>query len=75
MKELSARGISVLYGDANYLLLSGVPGLYEKLLERGILVRDCGNYRGLGPGDVRIAVRTHAENAALIAAITEVLHG
>ena len=73
--ELSALGVSVLPGDANYLLLSGVPGLYERLLERGILVRSCGNYRGLGQGDVRIAVRTHAENAALIAAMREVLHG
>ena len=67
--------MSVLPGDANFLLLSGVPGLYEALLERGILVRDCSNYCGLQKGDVRIAVRTHAENAALIKAITEVLHG
>ena len=74
MKEISALGISVLYGDANFLLLSGVPSLYERLLERGILVRDCANFRGLEKGDVRIAVRTHAENAALIAAITEALH-
>ena len=75
MRELSALGVAVFAGDANYLLLSGVPGLYEKLLQRGILVRDCSNYRGLQKGDVRIAVRTHAENAALIAAISEVLHG
>ncbi|MBR3037599.1 MAG: aminotransferase class I/II-fold pyridoxal phosphate-dependent enzyme, partial [Clostridia bacterium] len=74
MKELSALGVFVLYGDANFLLLSGVPTLYERLLERGILVRDCANFRGLEKGDVRIAVRTHAENAALIAAITEALH-
>lgn len=73
--ELRSLGVSVLCGDANYLLLSGVPGLYENLLERGILVRDCSNYRGLQRGDVRIAVRTHKENAALIAAISEVLHG
>ena len=75
MRELSALGVAVFAGDANYLLLSGVPGLYEALLQRGILVRDCSNYRGLQKGDVRIAVRTHAENAALIAAISEVLHG
>ena len=73
-RELRALGVTVLPGDANYLLLSGVPTLYEELLKRGILVRDCGNYRGLQKGDVRIAVRTHAENAALIAAIREALH-
>ncbi len=72
--ELQRIGVSVRYGDANYLLLSGVPTLYERLLEKGILVRDCANYRGLSKGDVRIAVRTHEENAALIAAISEVLH-
>ena len=74
-EELSALGVSALPGDANFLLLSGVPTLYETLLERGILVRDCSNYRGLLKGDVRIAVRTHEENAALIAAIAEALHG
>ncbi len=71
--ELRSLGVPVLRGDANYLLLSGVPGLYEGLLNKGILVRDCANYRGLERGDVRIAVRTHEENAALIAAIREVL--
>jgi len=75
LKELTALGVSVLPGDANYLLLSGVPTLYESLLKKGILVRDCENYRGLQKGDVRIAVRTHAENESLIAAISEVLHG
>ncbi len=74
VKELRALGVDVLYGDANYLLLSGVPTLYEALLQRGILIRDCSNYRGLSTGDCRIAVRTHAENETLLAAISEVLH-
>ena len=74
-EELSALGVSVLPGDANFLLLTGVPTLYERLLKKSILIRDCSNYRGLQKGDVRIAVRTHADNAALIAAIREVLHG
>lgn len=74
MRELQALGVSVLPGDANFLMLSGVPTLYERLLEQGILVRDCQNFRGLIKGDVRIAVRTHAENQALLKAIAEVLH-
>ncbi|MBR4906334.1 MAG: aminotransferase class I/II-fold pyridoxal phosphate-dependent enzyme [Clostridia bacterium] len=72
IRALQKLGVNVLYGDANYLLLSGVPTLYEALLQNGILVRDCVNYRGLEKGDVRIAIRTHAENEALIAAIAEV---
>lgn len=71
--QLESLGIDVLPGDANYLLLSGVPGLYERLLMRGILIRNCENYRGLTAGDCRIAVRAHGENLALIEAIREIL--
>ena len=74
MRELAALDVKVPESNANFLLLTGVPTLYERLLARGILVRDCANYQGLERGDVRIAVRTHAENAALIAAISEELH-
>ena len=35
---ISALGVSVLSGDANYLLLSGVPTLYERLLSAGVLL-------------------------------------
>lgn len=70
---LRALGVDVLPGDANFLMLSGVPGLCEKMLERGILLRSCANYRGLTEGDCRIAVRTHEENEQLIAALREVL--
>ena len=75
VQELEKMGISVLHSDVNFLLLSGVPGLYEKLLRKGILIRNCDNYHGLGEGDCRIAVRTHEENEALIKAIQEVFHG
>ena len=72
LRELRALGVGVLPGEANFLMLSGVPGLYDRLLERGILIRSCANYRGLEEGDCRIAVRTHAENELLIAALREV---
>ena len=72
--ELAGLGIKVLPGDANYLLLQDVPGLYQGLLQRGILIRNCENYRGLSSGDCRIAVKKHEENEALIRAIREVLH-
>ena len=74
LRELRALGLTVLPGDANFLMLSGVPELYDRLLERQILIRRCGNYRGLDAGDCRIAVRTHAENAELIAALRELRH-
>ena len=73
--ELEGLGIAVLPSDANFLLLSGVSGLYEGLLKRGILIRDCSSYRGLQHGDCRIAIKTHEENRMLLAAVREVLHG
>ena len=71
---LTALGFTALPGDANFLFFSGAPGLFEKLREKGVLIRDCANYRGLRPGDHRIAVRTRGENEALLQAIEEVLH-
>lgn len=71
---LTALGFEVLPGDANYLFFSGAPGLYERLRARGVLIRDCANYRGLQPGDCRIAVRTRRENEALMRAIEEAWH-
>ena len=73
LRKLRALQVDVLPGDANFLMLSGVPGLCENMLERGILLRSCANYRGLCEGDCRIAVRTHEENEQLIAALREVL--
>ncbi len=40
--------------------------LKEILLERGILIRSCNNYHGLGNEFYRIAVRTREENKKLI---------
>jgi len=34
--------------------------------EEGLLVRDCSNFSGLDGSYIRIAVRSHRENAALI---------
>lgn len=69
---LAALGFTALPGDANFLFFSGAAGLYEQLRERGVLIRNCANYRGLRPGDYRIAVRARAENVDLLRAIEEV---
>lgn len=39
--------IKVYPGEADFLLLKTEHPLYEKLLRAKILIRDCGNYRGL----------------------------
>ena len=73
MDELNRIGGFTVYpGQANFLLLridsqeQNAAELTRKLLERGIAVRDCGNFEGLDGRFIRIAVRTEEENARLI---------
>ena len=73
IEALGALGIRVYPGEANYLLLYSETDLCARLMERGIMVRDCSNYVGLSRGFVRIAVRTPEENHCLLAELNEVL--
>lgn len=45
--------------------------LRRRLIQKGILIRDCANFRGLGNKFVRIAVRSRQENLKLIEALKE----
>jgi len=47
--------------------------LTEKLIQRGILIRDCANFRELGNRFIRIAVRSHKENLSLLRVLKEVI--
>ena len=47
--------------------------LMEPLKRKGILIRNCSNYRGLTKGYYRIAVKTEEENRQLIDAIRDVI--
>ena len=40
--------------------------LYQSLLKKGVLVRQCGNYKGLGNRYYRICVGLHEDNKKLI---------
>lgn len=69
---LRSAGLEVFGSGANFVFFrSGDPLLHEKLLDRGIMLRSCDNYRGLAPGYYRAAVRTHPENQQLLGAIRE----
>lgn len=72
-ERLAALGLRVLPGKANYLLFQSSWPLGEFMEERGFLLRNCGNYPGLDHSWYRMAVRTHAENEALVKALEEVL--
>lgn len=72
---LQSLGFYVCPSSANYLLLHGKPGLDTALRQRGIAIRNCENYHGLERGWYRIAVRLHAENEQLIAAVRQIAEG
>ena len=68
--QLRGRGYQVFGGQANYLLFySYFAALAEDLKPRGVLIRDCSAYPGLGPGYFRVAVLARRENQALLAAL------
>ncbi len=70
---LSALGLDVFPGAANFLLVRGAEGLAERLARRGVLVRGCEPFVGLSAEYFRVAVRNAEENAALIEALREEL--
>ncbi|WP_029231685.1 pyridoxal phosphate-dependent aminotransferase [Butyrivibrio sp. VCB2006] len=46
-KELRNLGLKVYDSDTCFILFQGPQNLYDNLLERGILIRDCSDYNGL----------------------------
>lgn len=65
-KGLEKLGIRVVPGEADFLLLYTTQPIYDRLLAKGILIRNCENFRGLGAGYYRIAVKKHEENEVLL---------
>ena len=66
-------GITPYPGAANFLLVHGPQGLPEELAKRGILVRGCEPFYGLGPGFFRVAVRRAKQNGRLVQTLRDVL--
>lgn len=73
------NGFKVFSTDANFVLINikdtGLTAarLKEKLLEHGILIRDCSSFRGLDKYFIRIAIRTRRENEKLLKVMQSVL--
>lgn len=65
-RGLRSLGWKVYEPSANYIFFRGKEGLWDKMLACGILIRDCSNYRSLGRGYYRIAVKRHEENEKLL---------
>ena len=72
---LRELGFIVFGSDVNYILFyCGLP-LDKILIYKGIAIRNCENFDGLGNGYFRIAVRCHEENLMFIETIKECING
>ena len=66
------RGLKVFPAAANFFMIKilepsiTAPTLKAGLLEKGLLIRDLSDFRGLGPEYFRIAVRERTDNTALV---------
>ena len=71
-EELRKAGVEVIPSKANFILMYSSYDLFSLLKDRGILIRDCSNYSGLGKGWYRTAVRRREENDRLLDAIRQI---
>jgi len=67
-KGFTTLGVEYVPSAVNYYLLrlSNAQGAIDSLRKKGILIRACSNFPGLDGSDVRVAVRSLEENAALL---------
>jgi threonine-phosphate decarboxylase len=74
-RGLREIGISYYPSNANFYLLrvKSSAKVVDGLLKKKIAVRDCANFRGLGNGHFRIAVRSRKENRMLLRGLEDVI--
>ena len=68
---LQKLGFDVIPSRTNYILFHSDREIREPLLEKGIQIRSCANYVGLGEGWYRIAVKLPEENRRLLDAMEQ----
>ncbi len=73
------KSFKIFQPDANFFFIdirkSGLTAteLKNKLLQQGILIRDCTSFRGLDQYFIRVAVKTRVENERLIEALKRIV--
>jgi threonine-phosphate decarboxylase len=67
-KSLQEMSIDFLSSSANYYLLKTEHAgtIVKGLREKGILVRDCSNFKGLNSSYIRVAVKSHKHNELFV---------
>jgi threonine-phosphate decarboxylase len=72
------EAVQIYPPSANYFLIHvredlPVESIVARLEREGMFVRRCGNFRGLGAFDIRIAIRSHEDNERLWNAFNDAL--
>lgn len=73
LNNLKSVGIEVFDSKANFLLCRYKKKLSNALLNQGVIVRDCSDYRGMDDTYFRVAVRTNSDNMILFKNIKELI--
>lgn len=73
MGEFTRMGIRYYPASANYILFYSEIDFYEEMKQEGFLIRYCRNYRGLGKGYYRIAVKGREDNDKLLRAFGRII--
>ena len=64
--------VEVYDGYGNFLLFRDEPDLKERMLDKGVLIRACGDFEGLDDTYFRIGIRSHSENQEFIRRLARV---
>ena len=73
LNNLKSVGIEVFDSKVNFLLCRYKKNLSNPLLNQGVIVRDCSDYRGMDDTYFRVAVRTNSDNMILFENIKELI--
>ena len=75
-KEFKRFEISYIPSEANYYLLrlNNAKEIISALRNKGILVRDCSNFKGLDGKYIRIAVKSRKDNVLLLNYLEQLLN-
>lgn len=75
--ELGDMGIEYLPSEVNFYMLriERAKKIIEQLYKKGILIRNCDNFRGLDGSFIRIAVKTRRVNEILIGEMRKICAG
>ncbi|HCC68977.1 MAG TPA: threonine-phosphate decarboxylase [Nitrospiraceae bacterium] len=74
-KGFKKLGLRFSPSDTNFYLLKidNAQEIYDRLKMKGILVRDCSNFKGLDSRYIRVAVKSHRENTILLRELTAIV--